>query len=69
MYDLFFGIGIILFLATFIFPKQPTAALFWMGGVAIGMAGVYSANRVKVPFVFVFAILMILGTMFMFGFF
>ncbi|MEM4257811.1 MAG: hypothetical protein QXL17_01490 [Candidatus Thermoplasmatota archaeon] len=66
MYEVLFGIGIIIFLAVIIYPQQPTAALFWIGGITTGIIGSFCTYTIKIPFTLCFVLLMILGTLFIF---
>ena len=67
MYEIMTGVGVILFLATFVFPSQPITASFWMIGVLTIIMGSYAPHTVKAMTAIPFVILMVVGTVFIFG--
>ena len=67
MYEIMTGVGVVLFLATFVFPSQPITASFWMIGVLTIIIGSYAPHTTKAMTTIPFVILMIVGAMFIFG--
>jgi len=67
MYEIITGVGVILFLATFVFPSQPIAASFWMIGTLTILIGSYASYTIKAMITIPFVILMVVGTLFIFG--
>jgi len=67
MYEIMTGVGVILFLATFVFSSQPITASFWMIGVLTIIIGSYASYTIKAMTTIPFVILMVVGAMFIFG--